>query len=187
MATKAKVIRNFFKKFFGIDAKGMSEVAVLRDVIKKKYDVDANGGSVVELLQDVISNNDELVDEAVAAVDPCELAEAIKAAIRLEAANVMDAILTVCPWEAQELYGNNFQVTISNLAEDSRLPFRIVLTLEATSDHTADWSYYVGEYRILGYAAIESDTDDPSSDAKILVLGETYVSDKDRNPVSCEV
>lgn len=62
MATRAKVIRNFFKKFFDIDAKGMSEVAVVRDVLKKKYNVDANGNSVISLLQNVIENNESIVE-----------------------------------------------------------------------------------------------------------------------------
>lgn len=60
MATKAKVIRNFFKKFFNLDISGMSEVSALRDVFKKKYDIDITGGSVVEILQNAIEAVDVL-------------------------------------------------------------------------------------------------------------------------------
>ena len=60
MATRAKVIRNFFKKFFDLDISGMSEVSVLRDVFKKKYDIDVAGNSVVAILQNVIEAVDEL-------------------------------------------------------------------------------------------------------------------------------
>lgn len=60
MATKAKVIRNFFKKFFNLDVSGMSEVSALRDVFKKKYDIDVTGSSVVEILQNVIEAVDNL-------------------------------------------------------------------------------------------------------------------------------
>lgn len=58
--TKAKAIRNFFKKFFNADVTGMSEVGALIDMFKKVYDIDAKGSTVSEVLTDVTDNNDEL-------------------------------------------------------------------------------------------------------------------------------
>lgn len=50
MATRAKALRLFAKKYFNIDLAGMSQTAVLKDLLKKQYSIDAVGNSVVSVL-----------------------------------------------------------------------------------------------------------------------------------------
>lgn len=57
MATRAKALRQFAKKYFNLDLVGMSETAVLKDMLKKEYNIDAVGNSVVSVLMNAAGDD----------------------------------------------------------------------------------------------------------------------------------
>ena len=57
MATRAKALRQFAKKYFNLDLVGMSETAVLKDLLKKEYNIDAVGNSVVSVLMNAAGDD----------------------------------------------------------------------------------------------------------------------------------
>ena len=57
--TKAKALREYFKKFYNVDVSGMSEVGALRNFFKQKYDYDSTGSTVSSVLSDVVNSDIE--------------------------------------------------------------------------------------------------------------------------------
>ena len=55
--TKAKALRNFYKKFYDVDAAGMTAVDVYRDFVKQKYDFDSKAYGPVSALNEMIDND----------------------------------------------------------------------------------------------------------------------------------
>lgn len=128
MATRAKAIRQFAKKFFNLDVSGMSEVAALKDFFKKKYDIDANGGSVTSLLGDVIENNDSLPSEETAPAQTVETKKVYMQLINETDGTVPSLSLSPCITSATEI-----TATTKSLAPDGP---EVEVTMLATSTWT---------------------------------------------------
>lgn len=55
--TKAKALRNYYKKFYDVDTAGMTAVDVYRDFVKQKYDFDSKAYGPVSALNEMIDND----------------------------------------------------------------------------------------------------------------------------------
>ena len=58
--TKAKIIRNYFKKFYNVDAEGMTPLAALRDAYKKVWGIEADGATLSAMLDYIITHYESL-------------------------------------------------------------------------------------------------------------------------------
>lgn len=58
--TKAKIIRNYFKKFYNVDVEGMTPIAALRDAYYKVWGIRADGATLSALLDYIITNYESL-------------------------------------------------------------------------------------------------------------------------------
>ena len=55
--TKAHILKKYFKKFYNIDAEGMTSTDVLQDYMKKKFQYDSKASSFVSALTEIIDND----------------------------------------------------------------------------------------------------------------------------------
>lgn len=55
--TKAKILRDYFKKFYNVDSEGMSLVQVHKDFMKKHFNYDSNATSFISAVGELIENN----------------------------------------------------------------------------------------------------------------------------------
>lgn len=55
--TKAKALRNYFKKFYNVDTNGMSAVEVYRDFVKKYYDFDSEASGFTSAFLEMAVND----------------------------------------------------------------------------------------------------------------------------------
>lgn len=54
--TRAKALKDYFKKFYDIDAEGMTAVDVTQDFLKKKYDYDSGAATYTGVIQEMVDN-----------------------------------------------------------------------------------------------------------------------------------
>lgn len=55
--TKAKILRDYFKKFYNVDSEGMSLVQVHKDFVKKHFNYDSNATSFISAVGELIDND----------------------------------------------------------------------------------------------------------------------------------